>query len=69
MYHEIKFDFQTAARKRAAGDQIRSAYSLGAKYQPQASTLFITRTAWRRPIAAMARLSRQIRHEPRAMDF
>jgi hypothetical protein len=40
MYYEIKFEFQIAARKRAASDQARSACSLAAK----ASTAFIART-------------------------
>ena len=44
MYYERKFEFQIAARERAAGDQLRSACSLAAKHLPQASTLFIART-------------------------
>ncbi len=38
MYREREFEFQIAARKRAAGDQLRSACSLAAKRPPQAST-------------------------------
>jgi hypothetical protein len=44
MYRERKFEFQIAARKRAAGDQLRSACSLAAKHQPQSSTFFVAFT-------------------------
>jgi hypothetical protein len=44
MYYEIEFEFQIAARKRAAGDQTPSACSLAAKHPPQVSTFFIART-------------------------
>ncbi len=47
MYYEIKFEFQIAARKRAAGDPIRSACSLAAKHPPQGSIFlgaFVPRT-------------------------
>jgi hypothetical protein len=44
MYYEIKFGFQIAARKRAAGDPIRSACSLAAKHRPRGSTFFVART-------------------------
>ena len=44
MYHEIKFDFQIAARKRAAGDQSRSDRSLAAKDPPQASNFSVAIT-------------------------
>ncbi len=37
MYRERKFEFQIAARKRAAGDQIPSACSLAAKHPPEGS--------------------------------
>jgi hypothetical protein len=37
MYYEIEFEFQIAARKRAAGDQTPSACSLAANHPPQGS--------------------------------
>ena len=40
MYHERKFEFRIAARKRAAGDTVRSACSLAAKHPPQGSIFF-----------------------------
>ena len=44
MYHEREFAFQAAARKRAAGEQVRSACSLAAKRQPLGSAFFVART-------------------------
>jgi hypothetical protein len=44
MYHERKFEFQAAARKRAAGEQVRSACSLAAKGPPPGSAFFVART-------------------------
>jgi hypothetical protein len=44
MYHERKFEFQAAARKRAAGEQVRSACSLAAKRPPLGSAFFVART-------------------------
>jgi hypothetical protein len=43
MYYERKFEFQIAARKRAAGDQPQTAWSLAAKCPPQGSAFFIAR--------------------------
>ena len=40
MYYERKFDFQIAARKRAAGDAVQSASSLAAKHPLQGSIFF-----------------------------
>jgi hypothetical protein len=44
MYYEIKFEFQIAARKRPAGDQIRRTCSLAVKHPPQSSTFCVVRT-------------------------
>ena len=44
MYYEIKFEFQIAARKRAAGHQSPSACSLAAKHPPQASNFSVAIT-------------------------
>src|SRR6202021_689714 len=43
MYHEREFEFQAAARKRAAGEQVRSACSLAAKRRPLGSAFFVAR--------------------------
>ncbi len=42
--YERKFEVQIAARKRAAGDQLRPACSLTAKLPPQGSTFFVDLT-------------------------
>ena len=44
MYHERKFEFQAAARKRAAGEQVRLACSLAAKRPPLGSAFIVART-------------------------
>jgi hypothetical protein len=44
MYYEIKFEFQVAARRRAAGNQIRSARLLEAKRQLRGSNSSVART-------------------------
>jgi hypothetical protein len=43
MYHERKFDFQVAARKRASGHQPPSVCSPAAKHPPQGSTFSVAR--------------------------
>jgi hypothetical protein len=44
MYYEIEFEFQTAARKRAACQQVRPACSFPAKRLPPASAAFVALT-------------------------
>ena len=44
MYYERKFEFQIAARKRAAGNPTRRACSLAVKHLPGSATFFVART-------------------------
>ena len=63
MYYERKFEFQIAARKRAAGDQLRSACSLAAKHPPQGSAFFAAST--RRTLSKLGRSSPFTIHKSR----
>ncbi len=63
MYYERKFEFQIAARKRAAGDQLRSGCPPAAMHPPQGSAFLAAST--RRTLPKLGRSSSFTIHKSR----